>query len=149
MTDLDAVEGGAEALTTVDGGSIKHAHFVEQSLAQETAVDVSATHHADTFAAKLILQDAERTAQVDARLARGFMYDVAEVARRIGQFRGTIGNGGQTMRQLSVLSKIRLQQVVETHQQVILTYLLPTIGADRYGCSIPVSGANSPADVLV
>ena len=47
------------------------------------------------------------------------MDEIAEIARRIGQFGGAIGYGGQTERQLPVFAEIRLQQVMEALQQVV------------------------------
>ena len=55
----------------------------------------------------------------DGRAARGLMDEIAEIAGRISQFRGAIGYGGQTERQLSVFAELSLQQVVEALQQII------------------------------
>ena len=56
--------------------------------------------------------------------AGGFVDEVAKVARGISQFRGTIGNGWQAVRQLTVLAEIGLQQVVEALQQVNFSPIL-------------------------
>ena len=45
----------------------------------------------------------------DGSAACGLVDDVAEVTRRIGQFGSTIGNGGQAMSQLSILTEILLE----------------------------------------
>ena len=55
----------------------------------------------------------------DGCAACGLADEVAKIARRIGQFGGAIGYGGHTLRQLAVLAKIGLQQVVEPLQQVV------------------------------
>ena len=52
------------------------------------------------------------------------MNDVAEISGRIGQLRGTPGNGGQALRELAVLAEICLQQVVKAFQQVCLSPIL-------------------------
>ena len=53
-----------------------------------------------------------------------FVDNIAKITRRIGQFGGTPGNSGQTLRQLAVLTKIGLQQVMKTFQQVGLSPIL-------------------------
>ena len=50
--------------------------------------------------------------------------DIAKVAWRISQFGGTPGNSGQTLHQLTVLTKIGLKQVVKALQQVSLSPVL-------------------------
>ena len=46
----------------------------------------------------------------------GFVDEVTKIARGIGQFRSTIGDGWQAVRELTVLAEIGLQQVVEALQ---------------------------------
>lgn len=55
--------------------------------------------------------------------ASGLVDDVAEVSRRISQFRGAIGNGGQALRKLSILAEILLQQVMKAFQQVAAAFV--------------------------
>ena len=47
-----------------------------------------------------------------------FVDDVAEITRRIGQLGGAIGDSGQALRQLPILTEILLKQVVKALQEV-------------------------------
>ena len=52
----------------------------------------------------------------DCCATRCLVDDVTEIAWRICQFRGTVADAWQTVRQLSVLAEIRLEQIVKTFQ---------------------------------
>lgn len=54
----------------------------------------------------------------DGRSSCRLVDDVAEITRRIGQFRSAIGNGGQALSQLPILAEILLQQVVKAFQEI-------------------------------
>ena len=54
----------------------------------------------------------------DGRSTCGLVDDVAEITRRIGQFRSAIGNGRKSLRQLPILAEILLKQVVKALQEV-------------------------------
>ena len=60
----------------------------------------------------------------DGRAASSLADEVAKIPRRIGELRGTIGDGGEAAGQLTVLAEILLQQVVETLQQVAAALVL-------------------------
>ena len=60
----------------------------------------------------------------DGSSSCGFVDNVTKIAGRIGQFGGAPGDGGQTMHQLAVLTKIGLQQVMKALQQVGLSPIL-------------------------
>ena len=60
----------------------------------------------------------------DGRAACRLVDDVAEITRRIGQFRSAIGNGGQALSQLPILAEILLQQVVKAFQEVAAALVL-------------------------
>ena len=60
----------------------------------------------------------------DSRSARCLVDDVTEIAWRICQLRSTVADAGQTVRQLSVLAEIRLEQIVKAFQQVVGTFVL-------------------------
>ena len=47
------------------------------------------------------------------------MHHIAKITWGISQFRGTIGYGGQTERELAVLTEILLQQIVKAFQYVV------------------------------
>ena len=49
----------------------------------------------------------------NGRAACGFVDEIAKITWRIGQLRGTIGNGWKAVRQLPILAEILLQQVVK------------------------------------
>ena len=54
----------------------------------------------------------------DGRTSCRLVDDVAEITRRIGQFRSAIGNGRKSLRQLPILAEILLKQVVKAFQEV-------------------------------
>ena len=56
------------------------------------------------------------------------MHHIAKITWGISQFRGTIGYGGQTERELAVLTEILLQQIVKAFQYVVA--ILPKRDAD-------------------
>ena len=60
----------------------------------------------------------------DSRATRCLVDDVAEITRRICQLRSTVADTWQTVRQLSVLAEIRLEQIVKAFQQVVCTFVL-------------------------
>ena len=60
----------------------------------------------------------------DGRAACCLVDNVTEIAGRLGQFGSTPCNGGQALRQLAVLTKIGLKQVVKALQQVRLSPIL-------------------------
>ena len=47
------------------------------------------------------------------------MHHIAKITWGISQFRGTIGYGGHTERELAVLTEILLQQIVKAFQYVV------------------------------
>ena len=72
----------------------------------------------------------------NSRATSGLVDNIAKITRRIGQFGSAPSDGRQTLHQLTVLN-------VSAGRS--LPYPLRTVGAGRCGCSIPVSGADSPA----
>ena len=60
----------------------------------------------------------------DSRATRCLVDDVTEIAWRLCQLRGTVTDARQTVRQLSVLAEIRLEQIVKALQQVVGTFVL-------------------------
>ena len=56
---------------------------------------------------------------VDGGPARSLMNQIAEIARRIGQFRSTICHGGQPLLQLPAFQKIAFKQGVETLENIV------------------------------
>ena len=77
VAGLNAVEGGAKPLASVDGRSDDHADLVEQSLSEEAAVDVAASHHTDALGPELAVQDGCGTDQVDLLLSGDNIRDAA------------------------------------------------------------------------